>query len=1009
MYRVILLVLMAAGAYTVSGQDQLSQQKVERLYQRGRDLIIHSNYGAAREVFADFLSQTSPNDSRRSEAEYYVAFSALNLGHRDGEKLIDQFIDNNPSSPKASTAYYDLATFFYAEGNYSKASGYFKKVNFPALTTDQQNEGHFKWGYSMFTQKKLDEALEQFNFVKRQSSSFSAAANYYAGFVESTKGLYIEALTDLQKAEASPSYSSIVPYAITTVYYKQKRYDSVIEYGNSVKARKDLANASEISMLVAEAYYFKGDFKGAVAAYQAYMDKNPKAESGLLFRAGYANYVTGNTEKGVAYLDKAAAGKDTVSYYASYYLGILYIKQGNKTLAINAFDYARKNPGDKNLAEESQFQLGKTAYDAGKPDLAIAELENFLKAFPGSIHTQEVKELLAQAYVNGNNYNKAIEYIESLPTRNQYINQAFQKATYLKGSELFNKGEYPAAVVLFEKSLSNPVDPNYVALASFWNGEAYSIGTRYDAAITNYTRVIGLLPNVEPELLIKTRYGLGYAYFNTKAFDKALFNFKDFTGKTNINNPDYPDGLIRLADCYYVSRQYDDALATYAKAKAASSADNDYILLQAGTIAGIQRKYQQSRSSFSELIAKYPKSVYRDDAMYQRGQFELEQGNYQVAVDGLTQLISEGANSKFLPLAFIRRAVAHSNLKQTDRAIQDYQAMIQQFPSHPEAAKVLPSLQEALNIAGRTDEYDKYQLLVKNASPDKKGFESLEFESAKNFHFSQQYQKSISGFTAFLANYPQSAFAQEARFYQAESYYRLKDFNKALPLYTALSVDRSFAMGGKVTARLAEIQFRQKDYANAIQNYHKLERIAASKIESYNAWAGLMESFYLSGAYDSSAMYARSILERGIVDAAAQNKASLYLGKIALAKGDNEGAKDEFLNTLNTAQDEYGAEAKYLLAKILFDEKAYKESYSTLISLNNDFSAYEEWVGKSFLLLADNFIATDDIFQARHTLQSLIDNFPIAHIKDEAREKLKTLEKSELDKQKALDADTLDN
>ena len=56
MYKVILLVLMAAGAFTVAGQDQLSQQKVERLYQRGRDLIIHSNYGAAREVFADFLA-----------------------------------------------------------------------------------------------------------------------------------------------------------------------------------------------------------------------------------------------------------------------------------------------------------------------------------------------------------------------------------------------------------------------------------------------------------------------------------------------------------------------------------------------------------------------------------------------------------------------------------------------------------------------------------------------------------------------------------------------------------------------------------------------------------------------------------------------------------------------------------------------------------------------------------------------------------------------------------------
>jgi tetratricopeptide (TPR) repeat protein len=222
MHRFIFLIMIFfCAVVTTRAQDQLSQNKVERLYQRGRDLVTHANYGAAREVFSDFLAQASATDARRSEAEYYVAFSALNLGHRDGEKLIDEFIDNNPSSPRAATAFYDLANFFYAEGNYQKSASYFKKVNFPSLTKEQQEEGHFKLGYALFSQKKLDDALEQFNFVKRQSSSYAPAANYYAGFVESSKGQYEEALTDLKRAEASPAYSNIVPYLITNIYYKR--------------------------------------------------------------------------------------------------------------------------------------------------------------------------------------------------------------------------------------------------------------------------------------------------------------------------------------------------------------------------------------------------------------------------------------------------------------------------------------------------------------------------------------------------------------------------------------------------------------------------------------------------------------------------------------------------------------------------------------------------------------------------------------------------------------------
>jgi TolA-binding protein len=1009
MLRLLFFVLLLFVCSGTVAQEQLSQNRVERLYQRGVDLINHYNYGAAREVFSEFLIYSSSVDSRRGEAEYYVAFSALNLGHADSEKLIDHFLVNNPSSPKAATAYYDLANFFYNQGNYTKAATYFRKIDFPALTTDQQSEAHFKWGYSFFNQKKLDEALDQFNFVKAQRNAFSPAASYYAGYVESSKGLYDDALTDLKRAESSPSYSNIVPYQIAYVYYKQKKYDLVIEYGSALKARKDVANQGEISMLVAEAYYYKGDFKSAADAYQKYFEKSQKAETGLFFRAGYANYVTGNTERGVEYLDKAAAGKDTVSYYASYYLGILYLKQGNKPLALNAFDYARKNPSDKSMAEEASFQYGKVAYDAGKPDLAISELEKFTRNYPRSPRTNEVKELLAQAYVNGNNFNKAIEYIEALPTRNEYINQAYQKATYLKGSEHFNKEQYVESSEFFEKSLKNPIDPNYVALASFWNAEAYSISRKYDLAINNYVKVISLLPNLENDLLLKTRYGLGYAYYNTQAYDKALFNFKDFTNRTTIANPNYSDGLIRLADVYYVSRQYNEALSTYNKAKSASSADADYVLLQAGVISGILKKYGESKSRFSELISKYPNSQYRDEAIYKRAEFDMEQSDYTSAVEGLSLLIREGNNSQYLPVAYMRRAAAYYNLKQYDRTVSDYESVIRQFPTHQVSQDALPLLQEALTLTNRSDEFGEYLAMVQKANPNQKGFDNLEFEAGKNLYFNQQYTKAISSLANYINTYPQSPRVKEAKYYLAESYFRNKQFNEALPVYNDLGSDASYTNANRVVARAADIYFMNADYQNAVNSYKRLEKLATNKKEQFTAWTGLMESFYLLNQYDSSDVYAKVILEKGSANAGAQNKATLFLGKSAFARGDFETAKDEFLNTLNTAQDESGAEAKYLLATIFYNQKAHKQAYETLISLNNDFSAYDDWVGKSFLLLADNFVATDDVFQARHTLQSLIDNFPKEDIKQEARTKLLALEAAELEKKTKAELDSLDN
>jgi TolA-binding protein len=991
------------------GQHQLSQTKSERLYQKGSELVVHENYGAARKVFSEFLQEAPPTDPRRGEAEYYVAFSALNLNHSDGEKLIDQFITQNPSSPKAATAFYDLALFFYGDNKFAKASQYFRKVDFPALTLGQQSEGHFKWGYSYFNQKQLDEALAQFNFVKNQSNAWAPAANYYAGFIEYSKGQYAEALTDLKKAETNASYASIVPYLIANVYYKQKRYDELLAYAASLKNKSGLQNSKEISMLSAEAYYFKGDYQKAADAYENFLTDNPgSAEGSLLFRAGYSNYALNQSDKAIAYLSKSAATKDSVSYYASYYLGILYLKKGEKPLALNSFDYSRRVPQDEKLAEEASFQFAKVSYDVGRTEQAVNEFEKFMTQFRGGPHINEAKELLAQAYVNGNNFHKAIEYIESLPSKNPQVQQAYQKATYLMAAELFNKNAYSEATPYFEKSLEYPRDNAYVALASLWAAESYTILRKPEEAIRHYQKVISTGSEADAGLVAKARYGIGYAYYGLQDYERALFNFKEFTLRAGRNHPQYADGLIRLADCYYVSKQYDAALATYNSARNIGSKDNDYILLQTGVINGIKRNYSESRNNFTALVQNYPKSPYRDEALFQRAQFEIEQGNNQAAIDGLSQLIRESSHSKFLPYAYMRRASSYYNLKQYEKTIADYGVVLKQFPNHPVAQEVLLPLQDALRSAGRAAEFDTYLAQFKRANPENKGLEEIEFETAKNAFFDQQYPSAIVALNNFIKAYQQSSRLQEARYYIAESYYRMKDFGKALPVYEMLSQDRNFSLGSRVVGRLGEIHFANRNYEAAIPAFHRLERLATNKREQYNAWDGLMECFFRLARYDSSDVYAHTIIDRGSVNAGGQNKASLYLGKSAFARGDLEAAQDEFLNTLNTAQDEYGAEAKYGIAEIFFQRKEYKQSYETLLSLTEDFSAYDEWVGKAFLLMADNFLAMDQVFQARTTLQSLVDNFPLQAVKTAAANKLRDIDRAEADKRQRLEADTLE-
>lgn len=995
----------------LQGQDQLSAGKKERLYKKGTELVGHANYGAARHVFSEFLKLADITDARRADAQYYIAACALSLGHSDGEKLIEDFIASNPSNPRSATAYYDLAVFFYNEKDYTRAAAYFKKVNFSALSSSQQTEGHFKWGYSFFNLKKLDEALDQFNLMKLQTSQYAPAANYYAGFVEYSKSQYDEALQDLKRAETNSSYAAVVPSLIASVYYKQKKYDELIQYAVSLQPRSaQVSNYDEISMLVADAYFFKKDYKSAVVAYENYLEKNgAKAESALLFRAGFSYYSLSKDEKAIEYLKTSAAKQDSTSFYASYYLGVLYLKKGNKQYALNSFGYARNNKQDKKLAEESVFQYAKISYDLGNAGQAITEFEKFLMAYPKSDHSVEVKELLAQAHVDGNNYNKALEYIESIPQRSPAMQQAYQKAAYLKGAELFNKEAYAEAVDAFEKSLASQSDAKYTALASFWCAEAFSVGRRYEEAIPLYQKAISLGSSVDSEVVNRTRYGLGYAHFNLQQYEQAQFNFKEFVNKAS-KGQSYSDGVIRLADCYYVSKNYTEAITQYNRARQLNSPDDDYIMFQTAVINGVLRKYPDARQQFTTLISSYPKSQYRDEAIFQRAQFEIEQGNYQAAADGLSQLINENSSARFLPYAYMRRAASYYNLKQYDKTISDYQSLLKQFPTHPVSQQVLLPLQEALGIAGRGAEFETYLAAYKKANPENKDLEVVEFESAKNLYFDQQYEKAIAGFNSFQSVYPQSAKMQDVNYYMAESHYRLRNFEKALPLYELLSNEPASVWVSKAVARVAEIQFKQGKYELAIGSFHRAERLAVNKKEIYTALSGLMESFYLLAKYDSVNAYANLILQKGNVNAGAQNKASLYLGKSAMARGDYETAKDEFLNTLNSARDEYGAEAKYRIGEIFYLTKEFKQSSETLLALTSEFSSYDEWVGQSFLLLSDNYLAMNQMFHAKTTLQSLIDNnFPLQTVQDRAKEKLRQIADAEQKEKQKQEADTLGN
>jgi tetratricopeptide (TPR) repeat protein len=983
-YLIILILQYGLCAMPVSAQDVLSQRQHLRLYERGMELFVLGNYGGAIHQFKEYLKTPVADATRIADAQYYAGMCAVRLYQPEGEKQLELFAERNPTHPQATLATFELGKFFYQEKQYEKAATYFGRVNLTSLAAEQQLEMRFKWGYALFNLRKLKEANQQFAFVKNQGGQYGPAASYYAGFISYQEKDFSSALTDFKRAEQNSSYATLVPHLIAASLFYNRQYDDVIAYAKVVAGREDVSNAGEIQLFVAEAQFKKKNFSEAYTSYRAYLDDNAQADKAVFYRAGVAADESGKTKEAIGYLKTAALAPDTLGAFASYRLGALYLKAEQKPQALAAYEMAAKSSIDKTVKTESEFQVAKLLYDLGRPDEAIAMLDQYLLRNPQSVRVTEVKEILSQAYVNANNYNKAIEYIESLPRRGAAIDQAYQKATYLKATELFNQERYPEAIELFNKSMEYPVRKNLLAEAQYWCGEAYAIGRKYAESVPLYQKVIAA--GADAELTANAQYALGYSFYNQQQYAQAIEHFGQVVNSDRVSTVRKTDATIRLADCHYIAKNYSEALALYRKAVSQKSADSDYAFLQSGIIFGIQRKYPEALAEFDKVLAGA--SRYRDDAWFNRGQINFEQGKYAAAVGEYARLIDQPNPGRFEPYALMRRAAANYNLKEFGKSSDDYIALIKKYPAHPASQDIVVQLQESLALANRANEFDQYLAAFKQANPDAKGIEGVEFEALKGVFFNQQYEKAIQSVKTFLVSYPESARATEARYYLAESYYRQKDYVNALAAFQETATDPSFNLLNRVYARMGELQFRAGSIAPAMSSYKKLERIAANKKDLYTAWSALMEANFRLGVFDSVSYYAQQIEERANVNAGAVNKAALYRGKALMGLGRYEEAKDEFVQTINAAQDENGAEAKYLLGEIFFLSKEHKRCFETLIDFNATYPAYTEWVGKSFLLLADNYLATGETFQAKATLQSLAESFPLEPIKAQARQKL---------------------
>jgi len=961
------------------------------------DLFYKQHYIAASHLFDSYINKHA-DSPYITLAAYHNALCSLKLVGISGESILLQFLEKYPFSIYDPLIHYALAQLYEKKQAYNQSIDHYLTAYQNTRRKSLQQMTYYRLAYVYLCAKQFDKSLNCFKTVSQQAEQLAASSNYYIAYIYLLQKDYGNARTYLQKAAVDEKYALLIPYLIMETYCMEKNFKQALSYIQAVEKKHPtgLQNQSDITLLKAEANFFLKNYTLAAKEYEKYVQNYPaEATYAIKYRLAYSYYENKDKRKALKYFKEIAlSAKGKYAQLAGYYMGHIYVQMGQKQQALAAFHEAKKNQFSLAISADAAFQYAQLNDELGNLTVAINAFQQFKKDYPHHAYSHIVDNFLSKIYLRVNHYDLAIQHIEALADKSPDDLQVYQKATFYKGNACFNQEQYDQAIQWFSKSLLYQLDKQIALEANLWIAESYAAKQKYAEAIPHYQVVFKLLAEGAQCLspCQHVFYGLAYAYFNTEQYSKALPLFCKYTNEVESLKQDaeywYQDAQIRLADCYYAIKDYTKAMALYDMLAPIYPAHTHY--QKALTYIALN-DIKSAQQQLEIIIKQYRGSLYDEKALFEYANLTLKNQDYTRAVEAFTDFIVNKPFSPLIPDALLNRAVAQVNLKQNEAAIKDYETILKEYPNH---ANVQAALLELPKIMTKEEQSRKMQVYLANykaANPESASLENISFNAAKNLFYSQNYCQAIEKFNAFISDYPHSEHIDEARFLLAEAYYRSGEDERALTYYYIANKNTKSPFYNKGLLRIAQISYKNKVYKNALFNYQQLKERAANKKEAYYALEGIMMVSDALQQYEAVKQAANQIIDQGNITVNAINKAEMYLGKIAMKQNEKAAALVHFEKIATSGDDVYAAEAQYLIAQIYYQIGDYKKSLECLFVLNQNFSTYTAWTNQGFLLMADNYLALQELFQARATLESIIENANDSTIVKMAEKKIKPI------------------
>ncbi len=425
----------------------------------------------------------------------------------------------------------------------------------------------------------------------------------------------------------------------------------------------------------AEVLYGQADYEGAIDKYTEALEESKKrgVKTEVIDKdfATLANFKIAVTYSRLAeqsgdvnHYDTAIQFIETVAPNATipkhiegltYLWGHILYRTEQYELAEAKFMQLIENFPNSLQVENAWYAIGQLNYKLGNFEPSRTAFSNILANFPNSDFKDDAQLLIAQSFLDENEYEQAYPEFDKFATEEFKNYPELQAESMYKAAYCLNQlDRHDEAISRYTNFITQFPDHNLVTAAYFDQGAIYAKQKDYDNARVNYE--LALQNTADRGLQSEIQSAIGQTYFDQADYDNAI-------GAYTVLLEEYPesafigDAKLGIADSQFKLERWNDAVESYKT-----------VIEHEKTAGGDE----SSENSFTPYCSFQVAEAYYKLGTNQRDAGEDEQGS---------------------------QTLTH--------ALEWYQQTVDNYPENPVAPHALYGAIWTLNDLGRKDELEK--------------------------------------------------------------------------------------------------------------------------------------------------------------------------------------------------------------------------------------------------------------------------------------------------------------